>query len=218
MNVPIWLSYAIAVLMVSISVYCALRIALARQMGRRNHDDVNVAHLFMGLAMAGMFVPRWRLLPVGAWEVVFAVAGTYFLVLSARCVARGDQTSGDDDHGRHVSHSAVHLVMTGAMFYMLWLTTSMTISVSAPPRGVRDPTFTLALVVVLVGALIWQLDAVGRFALQRQRSLAAGVSGVPIGDLDAEPATSLPWLAPRLEIASDVAMCLAMGYMLVLMM
>ena len=222
MGLPSGLAYAIAVLMLGISVSCACRIALARRLGRRSHHDVDLAHLLMGLAMAGTFVPGWRIAPTGTWEVVFAAVGTYFLFLSARCVARGNVTG--DDHGRHVSHSAIHLVLAGTMSYMFWLTTSMglsasmTMSVSGSPRGVRDPTFTLALVVVLVGALIWQLDARGRFALQRQRILVSGVAEGAVDRVDVAPGSSLPWLAPRLEIATDVAMCLAMGYMLVLMM
>lgn len=219
-----WLAYGIAVLMVTISIYCVLRIVLAAPMGRRNHHDINVAHLLMGLAMAGMFVPRWRVLPVGVWEVVFAAVGTYFLILSMRFVAQRGVAGVDDEHVHHVSHYAIHLVMAGAMFYMLWLTTSaglgtsMSMSMSGPQRGVRDPTFTLALVVVLVGLAIWQLDALGRLALQRQRVPVSGGSVDPVGQASVASASTLPWLAPRTEICSRVAMCLVMGYMLVLMM
>jgi hypothetical protein len=170
-----WLAYGIAVLMVTISIYCVLRIVLAAPMGRRNHHDINVAHLLMGLAMAGMFVPRWRVLPVGVWEVVFAAVGTYFLILSMRFVAQRGVAGVDDEHVHHVSHYAIHLA-------------------------------------------IWQLDALGRLALQRQRVPVSGGSVDPVGQASVASASTLPWLAPRTEICSRVAMCLVMGYMLVLMM
>jgi len=223
MPFPNWLAYGVAVVMLTISVYCVFRLAFAGRMGRRNHHDVNVAHVLMGLAMAGMLVPRWRVVPVGAWEVVFAGVGTYFLILSVRFVAQRGVAGADDDRVHHLSHYAIHMVMAGAMLYMFWLSTSTgvglgaSMSISVLQRGVGDPGLTLALVVVLVISAIWQLDALGRFAPQGQRVLAAAGTGGPVARAGVAAAPSRPWLAPRLEICCHVAMCVAMGYMLVLM-
>ncbi len=222
MPFPSWLAYGFAVLMVAVSAYCVLRLALARRMGRRIHRDVNVAHVLMGAAMAGMLVPSWRIVPIGAWEVVFAGVGTYFLILCVRFVAQRGVAGVDDDHGHHVSHFAIHMVMAGAMLYMLWLTTSTvaglgsaSMSMTGSRHGVGDPGLTLAFVVVLVASAVWQLDAMGRFAIQGRQVLAIVPSGDTVRPVHVAAAVR-PWLAPRLEICCHVAMCLAMGYMLVL--
>ena len=69
---PTWLAYGFAVLMVSVSVYCIGRLVWLGA-GRRNHCAVNISHVLMGVAMVGMLVPRWNVLPDGLWEVVFGI-------------------------------------------------------------------------------------------------------------------------------------------------
>ena len=130
----------------------------------------------------------------------------------------------DEDHGHHVSHYLIHMVMGGAMLYMYWLGTPLAGSAattmamtSGPPVGAGDPGLTLAFIAVLIGSAVWQLDSVTEFS-PRQLALSTGggaiTGGGPTGG---SAANDHPWLAPRLEIACHIAMCLTMAYMLVLM-
>ncbi len=222
---PTWLAYSFAVLMVSISVYCIGRLVLANSMGRRNHYDVNVSHVLMGIAMIGMLVPRWNKIPNGPWEVTFGIIAVYFLARSIRFVARHGVGGTSDDHVHHLSHYLIHMVMGFAMLYMYWLgmpitaSTGGSMSMSGPPaNGAGDPGLTLLIIAVLLGSAVWQTDSIGRFAPQRQLVLSAvggGVGGEGTGTSGGRD--ERPWLAPRLEIACHIGMCLTMGYMLVLM-
>ena len=154
---PTWLAYGFVVIMVSVSVYCIGRLALAHRLGRRNHYDVNISHVLMGLAMIGMLVPRWNVIPNGLWEVVFGAISAYFLATSIRFIARHGVGGTDDDHVHHLSHYLIHMVMGCAMLYMYWLgmpitaSSSTDMSMSGPPVGGGDPILTLLIVVVLLG-------------------------------------------------------------------
>jgi hypothetical protein len=132
------------------------------------------------------------------------------------------------------------MVMAGAMVYMYWLGMPLTgppntaLSMSGPPLGAGDPSLTLLLVGVLLASAIWQLDSVSRLAPARQRAqnavggrtlavaatvtgAMAGTGSVGVGAEATGKTGERPWLAPRLEIGCHVAMCLTMGYMLVLL-
>jgi hypothetical protein len=216
---PTWLAYGFAVLMVLISVYCIGRLVLAQHWGRSNHFDVNVSHVLMGAAMVGMLVPRWKVLPDGLWELVFGVLALYFFATSTRFVMGHGFRGTDSGHFHHLSHNLIHMVMSCAMLYMYWLgmpitaATNSSTSMSGPPAGVGDPSLTLFLIAVLLASAVWQLDSISRFS---PRSLALSAVG---GDASHHTGAGddPPWLAPRLEISCHIAMCLTMGYMLVLM-
>jgi Domain of unknown function (DUF5134) len=223
---PIGLAYSLAVVMVGVSVYCIFRLALASRLGRRNHYDVNLSHVLMGAGMVGMLVPRWNFVPVGLGEVVFGVMALYFLALSIRFMTSGRGIT-TNDHAHHVSHYPIHMVMACAMLYMYWLGMPITspssggMSMSSAASG-GDPALTLFLIAVLVASAIWQLDSIERFA---HRSLAVGAAVGAASDgsstgssgLSAARSDDRPWLAPRLEIACHIAMCVSMAYLLVLM-
>jgi hypothetical protein len=221
---PTWLAYGFAALMVSVSVYCIGRLVLAKRLNRRNHVDVNVSHVLMGLAMIGMLVPRWNVIPNVLWELAFGVLALYFLAMSVRFVARHGVIGLDDDHVHHLSHYSIHMFMGCAMLYMYWLgmpitaTSGSAMSMSGAPAGVGDPGLTLFIIAVLLASAIWQLDSISRFSSQRHlafSTLGGGTGGggvEPVGDTEERL-----WLAPRLEIACHIAMCFTMAYMLVLM-
>ena len=74
----------------------------------------------MGVAMAGMLVSWLNPLPDGVWAVMFG-AGTGWFGWRAWQARRGrrDRTDvSDTDHSPH-RHHVPHLVMCGAMVYML---------------------------------------------------------------------------------------------------
>ena len=62
--------------------YCAGRLVAARVQRRPAERDVDLVHVLMGVAMAGMLVPRISLRPAGLWTgiwaVVFAAAAGWF--------------------------------------------------------------------------------------------------------------------------------------------
>ena len=125
---PTWLAYSFAVVMVAVSVYCIGRLALANHLGRRNHEDVNISHVLMGLAMVGMLVPRLNVVPDILWEVAFGIIALYFLARSIRFVVRHGLSGTSDDHVHHISHYLIHMVMACAMLYMYWLGNPITVS------------------------------------------------------------------------------------------
>jgi hypothetical protein len=100
----------------------------------------------------------------------------------------------------------------------------------------------LAFIVVLFASGIWELDGIGRFAPggpgrpRPELAYAAaaggtapapggpgapGVAGSDLSDQEDQHRESgqvAPWLAPRLESSCHVAMCVTMGFMLILML
>jgi len=216
---PVWLPYGLALLMAVVSVYCAGRVVLAKPLGRHNHYDISVGHVFMALAMLGMLVPGWNVVPVGLWEVVFAGLAAYFLVMSARrsLVRGGDDTAMTPVHG--IWHYLIHMVMALAMLYMYWLGmpvahwSSGNVSMSGPPMGTGDPALTALFLVPLLASAVWQLDASARFSQLDRPVLSALGAGSGTTTVTSD---ERPWLAPRLEKACHIAMCLTMAYMLVL--
>ncbi len=225
MSDPTWLAYTFAALMIAVSIYCLVRSVLAARLGRRNHSDVDVAHGLMGFAMVGMLVPDWNVLAVGLWEAVFAVMALYFLYFTLRHVANnGLRASAGPDH---VAHPLIHMVMACSMLYMYWLGTPTSssehmtgMSTSGAP-SVGDPLLTLFLVVVLLGSAVRQLDAIGKVSRSRIVALSAvGAGSAPtceaIGSREPteERGEEHP-VAPRLEVACHIAMCVTMAYMLV---
>jgi hypothetical protein len=225
MAYPSWLAYPFAAVMGAVAVYALGRLVVARRLGRRNHDAVDVSHVLMGTAMVGMLVPRWNVLPDGVWEVVFALVAVYFLVVSVRFFVRHGLVGPPETHHHHLAQYLGHLVMAAAMLDMYWLGMPMTgssgagMAMSGPPSGGGDPILTLLIIAVLCASAVWQLDAVRQHAALRElvpsasegagHSVGSGVVPVKVGQTPA-------WLAPRLEVCCHIAMCVAMGYMLVL--
>jgi hypothetical protein len=220
---PTFLAYGFAVLMVAVSTYCIGRLVAAKRWGRRNHYDVNVSHILMGLAMIGMLIPRWNVIPNGLWETVFGVIALWFLALSVRFVRLHGFEGTDADHLHHISHYLIHTVMACAMLYMYWLGMPITTSagatttmMSGPPAGAGDPALTLFILAVLITSAVWQLDSITEFS-PRQLALSVVGSGGGESHVQELRGAGERWLAPRLEVACHIAMCLTMGYMLVLM-
>ena len=214
---PPWLAYTFAVVMVAVSLYCVAWLIVATRRSRQNHVDVNVSHVAMGLGMAGMLVPRLNLLPDGVWEAVFVAIALWFSWQGVRFVDAAGSASGRTASRTALSHYLIHLVMALAMLYMYLAAVP-----GRPDRGrpwsMTGPTgaganfvgLPLLFVVILFASAVWQLDGLSRFAPSRPNLVAAGVVS------DTGSATTA--LAPRLEMGCHIAMCITMGYMLVLML
>jgi len=241
---PTWLVDTLAGVMVATSTYCLIRLVVARVWRRESHRDTSVAHTADGVAMAGMLVASLRVLPDGAWEVVFAGLTVWFAVRGARFVVRHGIGSAGGDHAYNLSHYLSHLVMAGAMLYM-FVEASPAASGSTTTAGAMSAMggatgrssnlggLTLVLVLVLFASAVWHADSLTRFTTTRRALVGAGAP-VPSDNAllsaaggagtdghappDADPAVPSRWLTPRLETACHIVLCITMGYMLVLML
>jgi len=229
--------------MVAVSLYCVAWLVVARRRSHPKHVDVNVAHVAMGLAMAGMLVPRLNVVPDGLWEAVFVAMALWFAWHAARFVAHHVGFRVDVSRRHGLSHNLIHLVMGLAMLYMYLAAVpagaaaghamSMTGPKGAAANFVGLP---LLFVAILFASAVWQLDGLSRYAPVRgdlvgavatggesraERPGSSDGSGPPVGEaprpLEAAPAPG-QWLAPRLEMGCHIVMCITMGYMLTLML
>jgi hypothetical protein len=219
---PTWLLDLLAGVMLATAAYCVGRFVVATAARRVTHRDVEVAHVLMGLAMAGALVPSLHTLPDEIWEIVFAVLAAWFGIDVVRFVRRCGWGGWDADECHHVSHFASHLVMTLAMVFMFAATASSDLDTSGLP---------LLFVLLLMVAAVWYADSVARFsragvgapAAAPQLALAEGGGGstrvasrLRLG-APVHSACDDRWLAPRLQVATHISMCVVMAYMLVVM-
>jgi hypothetical protein len=233
---PFWLAGILAALMLATAAYCATRLIIARAHRRRDERDVDLVHTVMGVAMAGMLVSWLNPLPDGVWAVLFG-AGTGWFGWRAWRGRRGrpDVTaSGQLPHRHHVPH----LVMCGAMVYMLLAAGAVTsaastgVTMGGPVAAGRFPLLALVLAVFMVGYVVWQADRLPALAaVSTLRTASAGTLAlVPVAadggqatqadeatpDLPARPAQRA--LSPRLAACCQIAMAATMGYMLILLL
>jgi hypothetical protein len=191
--------------------------------------DVDVAHIFMGVSMAGMFVARWAFGPRSIWELIFAALLIWFVVRSLQSIQRW---------GLHLPHEAVHAAMSLAMLLMYWYPVGgsggpVAMAMSASPAGARlDPGLGFLLAVLLFASAIFTLAAPTKGASHHGTHVAVSVTGTVSGTASGPmPAPGLrvregPSIgtvetvitAPWLEDASHVVMCIGMGFMLILML
>jgi Domain of unknown function (DUF5134) len=214
---PVWLAYSFATGMLLVTVYCIVALVLTPVLKRRNHYDVSIAHILMGVAMSGMLVPAWSVLPATLWEMVFAAVALYFLALAVRSFGPRRTSGGYNNRYYQPSHYLTHALLGGGMVYMLWLSmpatqvtpamTGMPMLDATPRVGATGSTFII-LGLVLASA-IWQLDGINRSTASAHVVLA-GDGSIGTGR------DQRRWFAPRLEVCCHIAMCLTMGYMLVL--
>ena len=110
---PAWILDIFAALMLVVAAVSAARLVEARPWQRGSGLlDTDMAHLLMGIAMAGMLASRLTTLSNAAWVVIFAVLTAWFafrVVMDAR--ANGAQALAG-------GHCAPHLVHSAAMVYM----------------------------------------------------------------------------------------------------
>jgi hypothetical protein len=222
--IPPWILDIFAAIMLLVAAVSAARLAAARpwRTGRRAAlTDIDLAHLLMAIAMAGMLVASLQTLPNGAWEAVFAVMTAWF----GYRVLRDAQVSGV--RALAGGHCAPHLVHAGAMLYMF-------LALSAPaahgPGGMSGmgggmsgmgtlelPFLAFLFALTLVGYSIWDLDQLsgpgtsGHYSLAvarvaPARPVLAGV-GAPAGPgataVLTEPA-SPPVVTESIETAPQV--------------
>lgn len=221
---PSWLYYSFGSLMLVVAAYCLVLLIATVAKHKPAGWDVDAAHVLMGVSMAGMFVARWAFGRGAVWEVIFAVLLTWFLARSAQSMLK---------YGLHLSHSLIHAVMSFAMLLMYWFPVQLTGgapsgSMSMASSASRlDPGLALLLAFMLCASAIFTLASPNKGASHHGAHLpayamsGAGESGGSDGCTEGpivspgrvEELLALPWL----EDASHVVMCVAMGFLLILM-
>jgi hypothetical protein len=244
---PPWLDDGFAAVMAVVAVYSLGRLVAARAWSRPTHPDVDLAHVLMGTAMVGMLVSDLDPVPHGVWEVVFTALALWFVWRCVRFVTEHGVEGRDEDHVHHLSHYLTHLVMACSMLYMFLAAEPPPGTGGGMAMGPATGSTTefvglpLLFLVVLFASGVWELDGIGRFAPRPAPVVPTGLAlavtggtGAPGtgdgGEADAGAPWSSPgvgdrarspggrWLAPRLEAGCHVAMCVTMGFMLVLML
>jgi hypothetical protein len=244
---PFWLAGILAALMIATAAYCATRLIIARVHRRPDERDVDLVHTVMGVAMAGMLVNWLNPLPNPVWAVMFSAGTAWFGWRAwhdrrsrAERDAAATRPTGRPSHPHHVPH----LVMCGAMVYMLLGVGAVTSAAGTgmaigglTPAG-HFPLLALILAVFMVGYVMWQADrlpALARASTARPAPAvtpALTLSPVAAGggqatqadetatapDLAASPAPAPKVLSPRLAACCQIAMAVTMGYMLILML
>jgi hypothetical protein len=196
---PSWLAGTFAAIMILTAGYCASRLGAARQWRRPTEFDVDVMHTVMGVAMAGMLVPRLNLLRYGSWEVVFAAAMGWFgwqIIGAYRGRPANAHPSPDAHRTAHAhsssdwhrtTHHAPHLLACGAMLYMCLVAGVARTGAGVagmPASGtsastIHSPGLALPLTVALLGYVIWTTDRLT--ALPRVAALAgASLTSAPV--------------------------------------
>jgi uncharacterized protein DUF5134 len=237
MGGPSWLAWTFASVVIVVAAYCLTRLLVSWRQHRPSDRRVDANHVLMGVAMAGMLVPRLRVFWAGGWEVVFGIGAAWFAWLAIR-EFRGRATVG----GRP-GHHLQHLLACGAMLYMFLAAATVAkagrSAVSGMAAGAAHaPTLALVLALALFGYVIWTADRLS--SLAPVAALAARVAPVPVfatgggastaaggGDGHGTPGhdgqaptahvRQVP-LSPRLAACCEIAMGVTMGYALITML
>ena len=240
---PSWLAWTLAGAMIIVSAYCLTRLAASWRQHRPTDHRVDGIHVLMGIAMAGMLVPRLRVFWTGGWEVVFAAGAARFGWLAIREFRGRPTTSGRPGH--HLQH----VLACGAMLYMYLAVATVAKAAAGGSAmggmaagGAHFRTLALVLALALFGYVVWTADRLSSLApvaalVARSAPvpvLAGAVAGggVSLADAGGEGAGSTPRddgqapprpgrrapLSPRLAACCEIAMGVTMGYMLILML
>jgi hypothetical protein len=222
---PSWLYYLFALLMLAVAGH-GLALLFYSVSGRHHAGrDVDIAHVAMGVSMAGMFVPTWVFGPSAMWELIFAALLVEFVVRRIQSIQR---------FGMHKPHQAIHAAMNLAMLLMYWYpggstgrTTGMAMS-AAPGVAKLDPGLGFVLAFCFLGSAIFTLASPvkgishhGTHALSYASSGSAGTplpASHPVDQAPIVGAVQTLVTKPWLEDLSHVVMSVGMAFMLILML
>ena len=176
---PSWLAWTFAGVTIIVSAYCLTRLAASWRQHRPTDHRVDGIHVLMGIAMAGMLVPRLRVFWTGGWEVVFAAGVAWFGWLAIR-EFRGRPTTG----GRP-GHHLQHVLACGAMLYMYLAVAAVAKAAAGGSAmggmaagGAHFRTLALVLALALFGCVVWTADRLS--SLAPVAALAARSAPVPV--------------------------------------
>jgi hypothetical protein len=221
MGGPSWLAWTFASVMIVVAVYCVVRLLTSWRQRRPTHRHVDAVYVLMGVAMAGLLVPRLRVFWAGGWQVVFGISTAWFAWLAVR-EFRGRPTVG----GRP-GHHLQHLLACGVTLYMYLAVATAAkgaaagLSMGAAGGAAHVRTLALVLAFALLGYVVWNADRLS--SLPPVAVLAAmGGDGRHHTPGDGSRPQPVPGrvvpLSPRLAVCCEIAMGVTMGYMLILML
>ena len=189
---PSWLAGAFAAAMIGIALYCAGRLTLSGRWRRETEVDADGIHVAMGIAMAGMLVPRLSPLPSSVWKVVFASAAVWFGWQAIRT------RSGSAPGGWRCAYPVPHLVECVAMLYMLVVPGSRPAGAGAgmsmpgmggsPGAGGGVAALAVVLALFMVGYVVWTTDQLSSMTRARTAGTAQNATQETAG-LPRIPAT-----------------------------
>jgi Domain of unknown function (DUF5134) len=245
---PSWLAGLAAAAVIAIAIYCAARLAASWLRRRETESDADAIHVLMGTAMAGMFVPRLGTLPAPAWEAAFAIASVWFAWQAIRARRGRARSPWQCPYPvPHLVECAAMLYMFLALrgTRPAGPGTAMP-GMAAGPAGAAGtfPALAVLLALFMVGYVLWTTDQLTSPARATAAAAPGGAARYPMThpgpssglsaartqDAPAGPGAASaprgrpgdppgpPMLAPRLAACSRIAMSIAMGYMLVLML
>jgi hypothetical protein len=195
---PGWLKTGLAVVMLAVAAFSAVRLAIWRLRGRNTEPEADALHVVMGTSMAGMLDSRLSLVPAPVWAAVFTAATAWFAwyAIRSRVTPRRREWQ--------CRHPLPHAVESAAMLFMLWpIAPSRSTSPMAMP-GMNgrstNPAVALVLALFMVGYILWTTDEL------------ATSSRIPASDAIAGSSSG-----SRLATCSKIVMSAAMSYMLLTM-
>jgi hypothetical protein len=176
---PAWILDIFAAVMLIVSAVSAGRLGL--QWPWRHdalHPDVDIAHLLMGISMAGMLAAGLRTLPDTLWEVLFGVLTAWFtwqVIRDARAEGVRALAGG---------HCAPHMIHSAAMLYMYLAVVTPAAGTGSAMGGMGAsgmqslsyPTLAFVFGLALAGYSVWDLDRLSgkRYSLSRATTALAG--------------------------------------------
>jgi len=217
--IPAWILDIFAAIMLVVAAVSAGRLIAARPWRQRTRPaalaDIDVAHLLMAIAMAGMLAASLQTLPNGAWSVIFAVMTAWF----GYRVIRDAQVSGV--RALAGGHCAPHLIHAAAMLYMFMAFTAPAAHGSGGMGGMAAgmagmgtlqlPLLAFLFALALIGYSIWDLDqlsgpgASGHYSLAVARVAPAGQVLAGVGASAGPGAAAVSGTASATMTAEPVA-------------
>jgi Domain of unknown function (DUF5134) len=243
---PSWLAGTFAAVMILIAAYSASRLALSRLRGRATEIDADALHVVMGGAMAGMLVPRLNVLPDSVWAMLFAIASAWFGWHAIR--GRGLGISGASRCRYPVPHliecaAMIYMLLPAASSRPAHGGAAMAMPGMGAPAGpaASFPAFAVVLALFMAGYIVWTTDRLTTLVRANATAADPGVTrnhrpkvtvaaaashhhpaGAPaiprLAGTGRENPAGPPMLAPKLAACCKIAMSIAMGYMLILML
>jgi Domain of unknown function (DUF5134) len=222
MTAPASLSWVFVALMLAVAGFCAGRMVLARRTGRPSELDSDIAHVLMGVAMAGMLASAVRIGTTPMWTVLFGGGAAWFAWQTLRVRIRGPQRS-----AWRCSQPVPHLVKCGAMLYMLLAvhatrpsggTSSGMVMGTAGSRMSIVPLLLAGFMIGYVVLLADRFTSVATNTLARNTVAANTLAANTVAANTGGSIACAGILAPRCATMCKMAMGITMAYLLILML
>jgi Domain of unknown function (DUF5134) len=161
---PAWILYVFAAIMLVVAGISTCRLFITRSWSGQARDaDIDVAHVLMGIAMAGMLASGLRTLPNDVWVAVFAIVTAWF---AWRVAAEARSPSGSS--ALATGHHVPHFIHGAAMIYMFAAISAGGPAGSSGMSGMggmsgsmgtlKLPTIGFVFVLLMVGWAVFDLD------------------------------------------------------------